>query len=156
MIYQLIHTFPYILSYQLLDPSPFLQWGVLGVLAFVIATLTGVIYKLFITQNKVQSERDAFLMNFSTTLSDKTSNALKEIGTTIANSHEKLADSIRVSNAELKQTIDKHTRVIDRSMLANSIFEQVKRMKLEDNKELTTTEIESIVRSVVSERSLRE
>lgn len=134
-----------------LDPTPFTQWGVLGILAFVIVVMGGLIWKLFVKQG----ERDQVLMNFVDKHRLETTVAMQGVANTVASSHDKLATAVTTSHSELKVTIDHHTRMLDEILMANRVLEQIERL-LERLKskgiDLTREEVENIVRTIIHER----
>lgn len=136
------------------DPTPFTQYGVMGLLGFVIIALIGVIWKLFLKQDQSMAARDTVLMDFVNKHRAETSLAMQNVANTVANSHDKLASTLSLGLSELKTSTERHTRVLDKVLMTNSIFEQIERLK-QKGTELSVDEIDKLVRSIIQEKTFR-
>jgi len=125
------------------DPLPFTQFGILGILGVVIVILTGVVWKLFTQQSSVQQARDKTLMDFVDRHRSETTAAYTSVAATVASSYD-----------GLRKTLDRQSRMMDELLMAQRVLDQIEKMKKDrDGVVLNQTEIEGIVRSIMHERA---
>lgn len=124
-----------------LDPTPWTAWGVLGLLGLVVVVLMGVIWKLFLKQTSTMEARDQILMNFVDKHRGETTQAMKEVATTVSLSHQKMVEAF-----------GRQARALDEVLLTNRVLDKVETMRARGT-QLTAEEIERVVRTVIHERS---
>jgi aryl carrier-like protein len=118
------------------DPTPFTQWGVLGLLGFVICVLMGVIWRLFIHQSSSQKDRDQVLMSFVDRHRGETTIAMTGIAETVSRSYDRMGTAM-----------NRQARALDAVLDTGRVMDHVARMKRE-GVALTREELDAVVRSI--------
>lgn len=127
----------------MIDPQPFTQWGVLGLLGLVIIVLLGVVFKLFNSQAKNMEDRDKIIMDFVDRHRGETTTAMKDVAGVVASSNDRMA-----------QAFARQSRALDEVLLTNRVLDQVEKKKTRGTP-LTDDDIERVVRTVLHERGPR-
>lgn len=125
------------------DPTPFTAWGVLGLLGLVIVVLMAVLWKIVTRQSSSMETRDKILMEFVDRHRGETTAAMTQVAATVSASHDKMTAAF-----------SRQARALDEVLMTNRVLDQIDKMKTR-GVNLTTEEIDRIVRSVLHERAAR-
>lgn len=122
------------------DPGAFTQWGILGILAFVIVVLGVILFRLFVRQTSSMEARDRILMDFVDRHRGETTTAMKEVAGTVSNSYQ-----------DLRNTMSRQARALDELLMSTRVLDQIEKMKRAGTP-LTQDEVDRVVRSIMHER----
>lgn len=136
---------------NMLDPTPFAAFGVLGGLLFAISIMALLVWRLFLRQSQIFEKRDDVLMDFVNTHRKENSVVMESVANKVSDSHDRLASTLSHSLDSVKDVIARHTRKLDDFLLTREVLSRVEQMKRRGDS-LDDTVIEKVVRSVLSER----
>lgn len=137
------------------DPGAFTAWGILGILAFAIAVLCGILWNLFNRQARMFETRDKLLMDFVDNHRRENAVAMDNVATKVSASHDNLATTLSHSLEDIRNVIDRHTRRLNDFMLTREVLSKVDQMKKRGDP-LDETVVEKVIRTVINEQQKRE
>jgi len=150
---------------QILDPTPFAAFGVVGSLMFALAMTIVLCWRLFNkTAEMAKSNQDhnqaqaQTIMDFVDRQRKETHQTMQGVAETVSKSHDDLAASLSTSLGELKRVIDRHSQRLNEAFITSSAFNQLNqgRRRGEPLDETLITKIEQKVRDVLNEQQRRE
>lgn len=135
------------------DPTPFnpAAWGIMGILAFVIAGLLGIVWRLFNKMGTDQAKRDEVLMGFVNAHRGETSRALEAMGAKINESYRDLKSVFE----EQIRHLERQGVMLNEILAAQKIVTELGRLRREGGREVTHEDLEGVVRGVIGELRMR-
>lgn len=133
------------------DPSPFTAWGILGILAFAIAVLCGILWKLFVSQRAMFETRDKLLMEFVDRHRGENTAAMIKVADTVATSQKELGGVLSSSLHDLQVIIARQQRRLDEVLMTGRVLDKIEAMR-KRGADIDETMIEKVVRTVIHER----
>lgn len=127
------------------DPGAFTAWGILGILAFAIAVLCGILWKIITKQAEMYASKDAVFVASLDRVTDKMAESQKEMSTTLSNAMQ-----------DIKDTMVRLIRRLDEHMLLSKVADRVQQASKGKGADLDDTVIERVVRSILSEQNKRD
>lgn len=127
------------------DPGAFTAWGILGILAFAIVVLCGILYKIITKQSEMYASKDAVFVASLDRVTDKLSQSQKEMSGTLSEAMH-----------DIKETMVRLIRRLDEHMLLSKVADRVQQVSKNKGADLDDTVIERVVRSILSEQQKRD
>lgn len=125
---------------QILDPTPYQEFGIMGILGLAIAILCALVWRLVVKQSEAFEKRDQVLMAFVSTHRAESGQALNHLG-----------EVLDASMAKLVIAFDRQQRKLEEVILTGRVLEKVAGMR-KRGMDLDETTVEQVVRSVIKER----
>lgn len=134
------------------DPTPFnpAAWGIMGILAFVIVALVGIVWRLFNKMGTDQAKRDEVLMGFVNVHRGETSRALEALATKISESYRDLKGVFE----EQVRHLERQGVMLNEILAAQRIVTELGKLR-ESGREVTHGDIERVVRGVIGELKMK-
>lgn len=127
------------------DPGAFTAWGILGILAFAIVVLCGILYKIITKQAEMYASKDAVFVASLDRVTDKLSQSQKEMSGTLSEAMQ-----------DIKDTMVRLIRRLDEHMLLSKVADRIQQVSKNKGADLDDTVIERVVRSILSEQQKRD
>lgn len=125
-----------------LSPEPFQVWGIMGILAFVIAALVTIVWRLFSKLTTDQAGRDRIIMDFVNDHRSETTSALAKVG-----------DAVILSSRELGGVVARNTAALQELVTLQHLVTTAERLKpSEPGGVVSRGDIETAVRRVMADR----
>jgi len=125
----------------------------LGLLGIVVLILTGIIWRLFGKQTSTMEVRDKLIMDFVNGHRSETTKSLEGVAKAVSESYEKSSKTVSDSYDKMSVNFARQARALNEILLANRVLDRIEKMRGAGNTPMSSSEIESIVRTIIHESS---
>jgi len=152
---------------QLLDPTPFAAFGVLGGLLFAVAIMCGLVWRLFSKQSEMFEAAQATAQHQSKILMDwvdahrrETHTTMQGVADTVSRSHDDLAAALTSSLGELKHVINRQSQRLNEAFITSAAYSALSglpgRRRGDPLDETLVAKIEQTVRAALQDQQRRD